>query len=141
MASAGTLLVTMANLDKVYVKTNVDETDIGKIQPGQPVTIVVDAFPDRKFKGEVLKIEPQGKTVQNVTTFMVTTELENPKGILKPGMNASVDITAINLTDVLVLDNSAIIDSPNGKMVTPVIDGKPGQPFVVDVGVRGWDKS
>ncbi len=141
MASAGTLLVTMADLDRVYVKTDVDETDIGKIKPGQPVTIVVDAFPDSKFQGEVLKIEPQGKTVQNVTTFMVTTELENPKGILKPSMNASVDITAVDLRDVLVLDNNAITDAGSGKMVTPIVNGQAGQPFFVEVGVRGWDKS
>jgi len=141
VASAGTLLVTMADLDRVYVKTDVDETDIGKIKPGMPVTIVVDAFPERNFQGEVLKIEPQGKTVQNVTTFMVTTELENPKGILKPSMNASVDITAVDLRDVLVLDNNAITDAGRGKMVTPIIDGKPGNPFTVEVGVRGWDKS
>ncbi|MGQ9609726.1 MAG: efflux RND transporter periplasmic adaptor subunit [bacterium] len=141
MASAGTLLVTMANLDRVYVKTDVDETDIGKVKPGQPVTIVVEAFPDRKFKGEVLKIEPQGKTVQNVTTFNVTTELENPNGILKPGMNASVEILVVDLKDVLVVDNSAIMDTSQGKMVTPVIDGKPGQPIFVDAGVRGWDKT
>ncbi|MGB9597246.1 MAG: efflux RND transporter periplasmic adaptor subunit, partial [Candidatus Poribacteria bacterium] len=79
VASAGTLLVTMANLDKVYIKTDVDETDIGKVQPGQNVSIVVEAFPDKKFQGTVLKIEPQGKTVQNVTTFRVTTELDNPR--------------------------------------------------------------
>lgn len=141
MASAGTLLVTMANLDRVYVKTDVDETDIGKVKPGQPVTIVVEAFPDRKFRGEVLKIEPQGKTVQNVTTFNVTTELENPNGILKPGMNASVEILVVDLKDVLVVDNSAIMDTPQGKMVTPVVNGKPMQPILVDIGVRGWDKS
>jgi HlyD family secretion protein len=141
VASAGTLLVTMADLDNVYVKTDVDETDIGKVKPDQPVTIVVDAFPDRKFNGTVLKVEPQGKTVQNVTTFQVTTELKNPKGILKPGMNASVEIAAVDLRDVLVIDNSAIMDTPRGKMVTPIVDGKPGEPISVDVGVRGWDKS
>lgn len=141
VASAGTLLVTMANLDKVYIKTDVDETDIGKVQPGQNVSIVVEAFPDKRFQGTVLKIEPQGKTVQNVTTFRVTTELDNPKNILKPGMNASVEITVTDLHDVLTVDNSAIMESPRGKMVIPVIDGKPGDPISVDIGARGWDSS
>jgi HlyD family secretion protein len=141
MASAGTLLVTMADLDKVYIKTDVDETDIGKVEPGQNVKIVVDAFPDKKFQGTVLKIEPQGKTVHNVTTFRVTTELENPKNILKPGMNANVEITVTDLRDILTVDNSAIMDAPNGKMVTPMVDGKPGDPISVDIGVRGWDTS
>lgn len=141
MASAGTLLVTMANLDNVYVNTDVNEADVGKVQPGQPVTITVDAFPDRKFQGTVLKIAPQGKVVQNVTTFEVITEIENPTGILKPGMNASVEITVADVSDVLVVDNSAIIDTNSGSMVIPVVDGKPADPIPVVVGARGWDTS
>jgi HlyD family secretion protein len=138
-AAAGTLLFTMADLDNVYVQTDVDETDMGKLKVDQPVTITVDAYPDRKFQGKVLKIAPMGKAVQNVTTFKVTTVIENPSKILKPGMNASVEITAEDVRDVLVVENEAIMDSTNGKMVVPVIDGKPGNPMPVEIGVRGWD--
>jgi HlyD family secretion protein len=138
-AAAGTLLFTMADLDNVYVQTDVDETDMGKLKVDQPVTITVDAYPDRKFQGKVLKIAPMGKAVQNVTTFKVTTVIENPSKILKPCMNASVEITAEDVRDVLVVENEAIMDSPNGKMVVPVIDGKPGNPMPVEIGVRGWD--
>jgi hypothetical protein len=67
----------MADLAKVYVVIEVDETDIGKVRVGQPVTITVEAYTDQPFEGEVLKIAPQGKVVQNVTTFEVTTELKN----------------------------------------------------------------
>ena len=67
----------MADLDTVYVVTEVDETDIGKVQIGQPVTITVEAYPDMPFQGEVLKIAPQGRVIQNVTTFEVTSELKN----------------------------------------------------------------
>ncbi|MDQ1317022.1 MAG: Efflux transporter periplasmic adaptor subunit [Candidatus Poribacteria bacterium] len=141
LASAGTLLFTMADLDNVYVQTDVDETDMGKLKVGQPVTITVDAYPDRKFQGKVLKIAPMGKAVQNVTTFKVTTVIENPSKILKPGMNASVEITAESVSNVLVVENEAIMDTKNGKTVTPVIDGKPGNPMPVEVGVRGWDTS
>ncbi|MXY99355.1 HlyD family efflux transporter periplasmic adaptor subunit [Candidatus Poribacteria bacterium] len=73
----GQTLVTMADLDTVYVVTEVDETDIGKVQIGQPVTITVEAYPDMPFQGEVLKIAPQGQVIQNVTTFEVTSELKN----------------------------------------------------------------
>ena len=73
----GQTLVTMADLDTVYVVTEVDETDIGKVEIGQPVTITVEAYPDTPFQGEVLKIAPQGLTLQNVTTFEVTSELKN----------------------------------------------------------------
>jgi HlyD family secretion protein len=140
-AAAGTLLFTMADLDNVYVQTDVDETDMGKLRVDQPVTITADAFPDRKFQGKVLKIAPMGKAVQNITTFKVTTVIENPSKILKPGMNASVEITAESVSNVLVVENEAIMDTKNGKTVTPVIDGKPGNPMPVEVGVRGWDTS
>ena len=55
----GTVILKMANLDTVQVQALVDETDVGKVQPGMPVTITVDAFPNRPFDGSVLKIEPQ----------------------------------------------------------------------------------
>ena len=76
-STEGQAIVTMADLDTVYVVTEVDETDIGKIQIGQPVTINVEAYPDMPFQGEVLKIAPQGQVIQNVTTFEVTSELKN----------------------------------------------------------------
>ena len=76
-STEGQAIVTMADLDTVYVVTEVDETDIGKVQIGQPVTITVEAYPDMPFRGEVLKIAPQGQVIQNVTTFEVTSELKN----------------------------------------------------------------
>src|SRR6266487_6983376 len=63
----GTVILKMANLDTVQVSALVDETDVGKVQPGLPVTISVDAFPHRTFDGSVLKIEPQAQVSQNVT--------------------------------------------------------------------------
>ena len=65
--SGGTILLKMADLKLVQVRTLVDETDIGKVQPGQRATITVDAYPNRPFEGTVLKIEPQAETEQNVT--------------------------------------------------------------------------
>ncbi len=80
----GQTLVTMADLDTVYVVTEVDETDIGKVEIGQAVTITVEAYPDTPFQGEVLKIAPQGQAIQNVTTFEVTSELKNVKATASP---------------------------------------------------------
>ncbi len=76
-SSEGQTIVKMAELDTVYVVTEVDETDIGKVKIGQPVTINVEAYPEQPFEGEVLKIAPQGQVIQNVTTFEVTSELKN----------------------------------------------------------------
>ena len=78
-SSEGQVLATMADLEKVYVATEVDETDIGKVKVGQSVTITVEAYPDQPLPGEVLRIAPQGQVVQNVTTFKVITEITNAR--------------------------------------------------------------
>ena len=248
----GQTLVTMADLDTVYVVTEVDETDIGKVEIGQPVTITVEAYPDTPFQGEVLKIAPQGQAIQNVTTFEVTSELKNVKAtqptqgfgrgggrgqgagfrpdmanmtqeqrarfqamrqqrqaegdatgersrptsqeaptqptqeqpvakaeetddddfgglfggffaevpvdevpaqpepaetedtkipFLKPGMNATVQISAVNKIDILTLPPEAVLDMRGRKMVRIVgEDGQPGRPQPIVAGVSSFDR-
>ena len=104
----GTVLMKMADLNLVQVRTLVDETDIGKIQPGQSATVTVDAFPNRPFHGEVLKIEPQAQTEQNVTMFPVLVRIDNREGLLRPGMNAEVEIHVGEREGVLAVPNAAL---------------------------------
>jgi len=104
----GTVLFQMANLDTVQVQSMVDETDIGKVQPGLPVTITVDAYPSRPFQGTVLKIEPQATVSQNVTMFPVLVNILNPEHLLKPGMNSEVEIHVGQRQGVLAIPNSAL---------------------------------
>jgi HlyD family secretion protein len=104
----GTVLLRMANLDTVQVRALVDETDIGKIQPGMAVSILVDAYPNRPFEGQVLKIEPQAITQQNVTMFPVLVRIANRQGLLKPGMNAEVEMHVGRREGVLAVPNAAL---------------------------------
>ncbi len=104
----GTVLLQMANLDTVQVRTLVDETDIGKIQPGLDVTITVDAYPNQPFRGAVLKIEPQATVQQNVTMFAVLIRIANRQGLLRPGMNAEVEVHVGSRQDVLAIPNAAL---------------------------------
>jgi HlyD family secretion protein len=104
----GTVLLKMADLGLVQVRTLVDETDIGKIQVGQPATVTVDAFPNRPFEGSVLKIEPQAQTEQNVTMFPVLVRIDNRAGLLRPGMNAEVEIHVGERPGVLAVPNAAL---------------------------------
>jgi HlyD family secretion protein len=104
----GTVLMKMADLGLVQVRTLVDETDIGKIQVGQRATVTVDAFPNRPFEGSVLKIEPQAQTEQNVTMFPVLVRIDNREGLLRPGMNSEVEIHVGQREQVLAVPNSAL---------------------------------
>lgn len=104
----GTLLLKMADLSKVQVKTLVDETDIGKISPGLPVTVTVTAYPNQPFEGTVLKVEPQAMAEQTVTTFSVLMTLENANGLLRPGMNADVEIRVAERKDVVAVPTAAL---------------------------------
>ncbi|MGH7522268.1 MAG: efflux RND transporter periplasmic adaptor subunit, partial [Gemmatimonadales bacterium] len=104
----GTVLFKMANLDTVQVRTLVDETDIGKVQPGLLATITVDAYPNRPFEGAVLKIEPQATVQQNVTMFPVLVRIANPNHLLKPGMNTEVEIHVGRRDNVLAVPNAAL---------------------------------
>ncbi len=104
----GTVILKMANLDTVQVSALVDETDVGKVQPGMVVTISVDAFPNRTFDGSVLKIEPQAQVSQNVTMFPVEVNILNPEHLLKPGMNTEVEIHIGDRQGVLAVPNAAL---------------------------------
>jgi HlyD family secretion protein len=106
--SGGTTLLKMADLNQVQVQTLVDETDIGKIQPGQRATVTVDAYPNRPFSGTVIKIEPQATTTQNVTTFPVVVRIANEEGLLRPGMNSEVEIHVGRQDSVLAVPNAAL---------------------------------
>jgi len=106
--TGGVVLLRMADLNEVQVRTLVDETDIGKIQAGMRAQITVDAFPNRPFTGTVLKIEPQSTTNQNVTMFPVLIRIGNEQGLLRPGMNAEVEIQVAQRTNVLAIPNAAL---------------------------------
>lgn len=104
----GTVLLKMADLTLVQVRTLVDETDIGKIRPGLRATVTVDAYPNQPFEGEVLKIEPQAETQQNVTMFPVLVRIDNRNGLLKPGMNSDVEVHIGRRDSALTVPNASL---------------------------------
>jgi HlyD family secretion protein len=104
----GTTLLKMADLSKVRMRALFNETDIGAVQPGQEATVIVDAYPDRPFKGIVEKIEPQAVVQQSVTMFPVLINLANRDGLLKPGMNGEASVLVDRREDVLAVTNDAV---------------------------------
>ncbi len=85
-------LVVVADLRKLQVDAYVDETDIGKVRPGQRVEITVDSFPDHPYEGHVIRIAPSSTLQQNVVTYDVVCGFDRlPPGI-RPDMTATIAI-------------------------------------------------
>ena len=106
--SGGTMLMQMADLSAVQIRSLVDETDIGKVRSGMPARVLVAAYPNQPFPGEVIKIEPQAVLEQNVTMFAVLISIENPDGLLMPGMNAEVEISIARSENAMTIPVMAL---------------------------------
>jgi HlyD family secretion protein len=117
----GTTLLKMADLSRVRVRALFNETDIGQVQPTQPATVVVDAYPDRRFGGTVEKIEPQAVVQQGVTMFPVLITLDNREGLLKPGMNGEVSVLIDERVNVLAIPNDAVRNTREAMATAPLL--------------------
>lgn len=109
--SGGTALFVMADLGEMQVRTLVDETDMGDLEAGLEANVRVEAYPDRTFSGVVDKIEPQATVEQNVTMFPVIVSIDNRSGLLRPGMNAEVEISIDEARDVVLVPNNAVVQT------------------------------
>src|SRR5205085_2790654 len=89
---APTLFQIAQDLTKMQVYTNIDESDVGQIRAGQPVSFTVDAFPKEVFRGKVDSIRLNATTVQNVVTYNTIVDFDNPDLKLFQGMTAYVAI-------------------------------------------------
>lgn len=119
--TGGTVLMRMADLHEVQVRMLVDETDIGRLQPGLPAEITVEAYRDRTFHGSVLKIEPQAVVEQNVTMFAVLTRIANEDDLLLPGMNADVQVVIGQEENVLALANSGVKTQQDARRIVEAL--------------------
>ena len=119
--SGGTTLVIMADLGSMQVRTLVDETDMGEIRAGMQANVTVEAYPEQGFVGIVEKIEPQAIIQQNVTMFPVIVQLDNRSGLLRPGMNAEVEIELAQAVGVLLIPNNAVVTPEDAQPAAMVL--------------------
>jgi Cu(I)/Ag(I) efflux system membrane fusion protein len=99
-------LYVIADLSTVWVQAKVYEYELPHVELGQAATVILSALPDQKLAGKVVFVQP---TVEEKTrTVEVRVELQNPKGLLKPGMFANVEIQH-TMGDGLLVPTSAVI--------------------------------
>jgi HlyD family secretion protein len=103
------VLFTIAqDLSRMQVDTSVDEADIGRVRIGQRATFTVDSFPGERFSGEVNQIRKAALMVQNVVTYTVVINVDNPGLKLLPGMTANVQIVIEERPTALKVPNAAL---------------------------------
>ena len=100
----------------MQVVANLDESDVGRIRPGQLVTFRVDAYPDDTFRGTVSQVRLQPIVQQNVVTYATVIDVPNPELKLKPGMTANVNVEIATRTNVLRVPNAALRFRPTTEM-------------------------
>jgi HlyD family secretion protein len=109
---APTIFTIAQDLTKMLVYTKTDESDVGNIKPGKPVTFKVDAFPKDTFHGVVSQVRMNPTTVQSVVTYDTIIEFANPELKLFPGMTAYVTIPVATVQSVLKVPNTALRYKP-----------------------------
>ncbi len=113
--NAPTLFLLAADLTKMKVSANIDESDVGKIRPGQKVVFRVDAYPADDFTGTVSQVRLQPVVTQNVVTYATVIDVPNPRLRLKPGMTANVTIEIARRNGVVRIPNTALRFRPTAE--------------------------
>ncbi|MEJ2725319.1 MAG: efflux RND transporter periplasmic adaptor subunit [Deltaproteobacteria bacterium] len=117
--NAPSLFLIAKDLKRMQVWVAVNEADIGKIHPGQPVTFTVDAFPGDTFRGEVGKIRLNASMTQNVVTYTVEIITDNSRGRLLPYLTANVEFELDRRSGVVLVPNGALRWRPSAEQVAP----------------------
>ena len=143
LGANASLVMTLGDIEKVFVRGKVDEADIGRVRLNQAARITTESFPDKVFEGRVTQISPIGVDKDNVTTFEVKVSIDNPGKELKANMTANAEIILEQLHDSLLVPEAAIVYDPQRRAFVDLADAssKTGRRRVpVKVGVGNGTK-
>src|SRR5471030_283916 len=104
--TAGTQIVTLTDLSKLYANFTVTEKQSAQLQVGHTVRVVVDAYPNRNFEGKITAIEPQIST--DTRNIHVQATIANPDHILKPGMFTTTTVVLPDKAPVITIPETAV---------------------------------
>jgi len=139
LGANATLVMTLGDIERVFVRGKVDEADIGRVRLGQQARITTETFRDKVFEGRVTEISPIGVEKDNVTTFQVEVSIDNPGKELKANMSANAEIILEQLPNSLLLPETAIVYDAQKRPFVDVVDpgsktGRRRVPVKVGVG-------
>lgn len=117
--SAPVLFQIAQDLREIDIYANIDEADVGRLQPGQPVSFTVNAYPNRTFEGRVNMVRLGAQTIQNVVTYTGVVRVENRDMALLPGMTANIQVVTEDRSNALRVPNAALRFRPPGQAAGP----------------------
>lgn len=144
LGSAATLIMTLGDLSSVYVRGEIDESDVGKIREGLPVRTTIESYPGEQFAGTVTRIAPMGREQNNVTTFEVRVSIPNPEGKLRVNMSANAEIVLEERTGVLLVPELAVVYDKEKRPWVQVVDATEKAGFrkvPVTIGISNGQKA
>jgi HlyD family secretion protein len=113
LGANATLVMTIGDIDRVFVRGKVDEADLGRVRVGQAARITTETFRDRIFDGQLTRISPIGVEQDNVTTFEVEASIKNPGKELKANMTANAEIILEQIPNALIVPETAVTYDAN----------------------------
>lgn len=139
LGANGTLVFTLGDIDKVFVRGKVDEADIGRVRLGQTANITTESFRDKTFQGRVTQISPIGVDKDNVTTFEVKVSIDNAGRELKANMTANAEIILEEFPNSVLVPESAVFYDNRHNASVDLLDsasrtGRKRAPVSVGVG-------
>lgn len=135
-----TVILTVADMSKMQIEAQIDQTDIGKVAVGQKATFTVDAYPDKKFTGVISNVSKKAVTQQNVIYYTATIDVLDAQNLLNPSMVARVTIAVGESKDTLLLPLSAIRTDQNGKYAVVAKAGGKTENVRITTGIIGDDR-
>ncbi len=127
LGANATLVMTLGDIEKVFVRGKVDEADIGFVKLGMPARITTESFRDKVFSGKVTQISPIGVEKDNVTTFEVEVSIDNPGQELKANMTANAEVILEERPNSLIVPEAAVTYDAQKNATVEIADpGAPG---------------
>lgn len=115
-------VVLVVGIDSVIVRTTITERDYGHIRPGQPVEVLVDAFPDKRFSGTVTRIAPMMQEASRMAEMEV--EVDNESHMLKPGMFARIEVVTDKKERTQLVPSTAVVERRGGSGLFVIPEGE-----------------
>ena len=115
--NAGTVLMTVADVETMIIKAGINEVDIGKVRLEQPVKVTLDAYSKVRFAGKILRIAPAARLEEKVKVFDVEIAIERQGAELRTGMTANIDIVGEKREKVLTVPVEAIFKKDETEVV------------------------